>query len=238
MTSERSPAYRSIADSIRTDILARRLVPGDRLPVETELADRFGVSRSTVREALRELASQSLVETVRGATGGTFVVVPTTESLTQSLSIGIELLAGSEDLSVAAMLEARELLELPATRLATLRATADQLDDIEQYIDARRNAERDGRELVANWNFHTLIVRAANNPLLELMAEPIFYVLQTRFARIQAPSGFRRQVEDDHRSIAAAVLAKDPDEASAAMFRHLEYLRPSYKEFDTRLGRQ
>lgn len=237
MTADRTPAYRAIAESIRGDILARRLVPGDRLPVETALADRFGVSRSTVREALRELTSQSLVETTRGATGGTFVVAPTTENLARSLSVGIELLAGSTDLSVAEMLEARELLEIPATRLAAHRGSEDQWATITTYLETRQDALAAGQELMANWSFHTLIVRAANNPLLELMAEPIFHVLQTRFATIRASSSFRRHVEDDHRRIGAAIVAGDPEAASVAMLDHLEYLRPSYQEFDTRLGR-
>jgi GntR family transcriptional regulator, transcriptional repressor for pyruvate dehydrogenase complex len=237
VTTDRPPAYRAIADSIRSDILARRLVPGDRLPVETALADRFGVSRSTVREALRELASQSLVETTRGATGGTFVVVPTAESLAHSLSMGIELLAGSSDLNVAQMLEARELLELPATRFASRRATPQQLATIGAYLESRQYDESTGKELIANWNFHTLVVRAANNPLLELMAEPIFHVLQTRFAAIRASSSFRRHVEDDHRKIGRAIMDGDEERAATGMLQHLEYLRPSYQEFDTRLGR-
>lgn len=237
MTVERPPAYRAISDSIRDDILSRRLVPGDRLPVETDLADRFGVSRSTVREALRELASQNLVETTRGATGGTFVVVPRPDHLARSLAVGIEMLAGGTDLNVAEMLEAREILEIPAARFASARATEAQQIAVRAYIESRRAQEAAGRELHANWNFHTLVMQAANNPLLELMAEPIFHVLQTRFAQISAPSGFRRRVEDDHRRIAEAVLAHDSDAAASAMHDHLEYLRPSYKEFDTRLGR-
>jgi len=238
VTNDRTPAYRTISDSIRSDILARRLVPGDQLPIETDLAERFGVSRSTVREALRELASQNLVETTRGATGGTFVVAPSTDTLARSLTIGIEMLAGSADLRVEEMLEARELLEVPAARLATKRGSADQLASIDSYVKSRHAARIEGRDLIANWNFHTLVVQASNNPLLELMAEPIFHVLQTRFAQIKASASFRQRVDDDHRAIADAILSNDATAASAAMSNHLEYLRPSYQEFDTRLGRQ
>lgn len=236
MATDQTPAYRAISDSIRGDILAQRLVPGDRLPVETELADRFGVSRSTIREALRELASQNIVKTTRGATGGTFVVVPSTDSLARSLTVGIEMMAASTDLTVREMLEARELLEVPAARLASERGSSEQHESIKGYIADRRTEEAAGRELVANWNFHLLVVDAANNPLLELMAQPIFHVLQTRFAQIRAPSGFRRQVEDDHRRIADAILARDDRAASDLMYQHLERLRPHYQEFDTRLG--
>jgi DNA-binding FadR family transcriptional regulator len=236
VTTDQTPAYRAISDSIRADILAQRLVPGDRLPVETELAERFGVSRSTVREALRELASQSLVETTRGATGGTFVVVPSTERLAQSLTIGIEMMATSTDLTVLEMLEARELLEVPAARFASERGTDEQFELIAGYVSSRRADEAVGRDLVANWNLHQLVVKAANNPLLELMAQPIFHVLQTRFSQITAPSGFRRHVEQDHRQIASAILARDSEQAAKLMFDHLEWLRPSYQDFDTRLG--
>lgn len=237
MIAERPPAYRAISDSIRDDILARRLVPGDRLPVEVDLAGRFGVGRSTVREALRELASQNLVETTRGATGGTFVVVPRPEHLARSLAVGIEVLAGSTDLNVAELLEAREILEVPAVRFASTRATEVQRSAVRAYIETRSVQEAAGRDLHANWNFHTLVMQAANNPLLELMAEPIFHVLQTRFGQVGASAGFRRRVEHDHRRIAKSLLAQDVDAAAVAMHEHLEYLRPSYKEFDTRLGR-
>jgi len=236
VTTDQTPAYRAISDSIRADILAQRLVPGDRLPVETELAERFGVSRSTVREALRELTSQSLVETTRGATGGTFVVVPSTERLSQSLTVGIEMMATSTDLTVLEMLEARELLEVPAARLASERGTDEQLELIAAYVSSRRADETVGRDLMANWNLHQLVMRAANNPLLELMAQPIFHVLQTRFSQITAPSGFRKQVEQDHRQIASAILDRDAEQAAQLMFDHLEWLRPSYQDFDTRLG--
>ncbi len=237
MIVERPPAYRAISDSIRDDILSRRLVPGDRLPVEMDLAARFGVGRSTVREALRELASQNLVETTRGATGGTFVVVPRPEHLARSLAVGIELLAGSRDLNVAELLEAREILEIPAVRLAATRATEAQKTAVQAYVGSRRAQEDTRRELHANWNFHTVVMQAANNPLLELMAEPIFHVLQTRFGQISASSGFVRRVEEDHRRIAESLLTQDAEDAAAAMHEHLEYLRPSYQEFDTRLGR-
>jgi len=238
VTTPRVPAYRSISDSIRDDILARRLVPGDQLPVETDLADRFGVSRSTVREALRELTSQNLVSTTRGATGGTFVAVPTTQHLAQSLAVGIEMLTGRADLRVAALLEARELLEMPAAARAAERGSAEEVEAIYTYVETHRADAAVGRGLAANWGFHTLVLRAAHNPLLELMAEPIYYVLRTRFAESRASGRFRNQVEDHHRTIAAAILERDGARASEAMLVHLEYLRPFYLDGDTRLGRK
>lgn len=231
MNSPRVPAYRAIADSIREDIRSRRLLPGDRLPSEAEMAERFGVSRPTVREALRVVASQHLVETTRGATGGTFVVVPDSQNLVLSLSLGIELLASGSDLTVTQLLEARELLEIPAARLATERATSDDLDLIGLSLDPATSGG--GVELMSNWTFHSLVVRAANNPLLELMAEPIFGVLQSRFSSNRASTQHRDQVDQDHRAIADAINAGDDDGAAEAMQSHLTYLRPVYDLFLT-----
>ncbi len=237
MTPKRPPAYRSISNSIRSDIIARRLRPGDRLPVETDLAEHFGVSRSTIREVLRDLATQNLVETTRGATGGTFVVVPRPEAMARSLGVGISMLASNENLTVEQMLEAREVLEVPMTRIACLRATDDEVDEICNYADDRFDARSAGRDLEANWGFHSLIAKAARNPLLELMCEPVLFVLENAFAAVTESAEYDRQVEQQHRAIAAGIRARDADGAAAAMREHLQYLRPFYRRFDARLGR-
>jgi DNA-binding transcriptional MocR family regulator len=70
------PAYRQVADELRSQIMRGALAPGERLPSEAELSRAFGVSRSTVREALRSLTSQHLIETLRGVQGGSFVAAP------------------------------------------------------------------------------------------------------------------------------------------------------------------
>ena len=148
------------------------------------------------------------------------------------------MLAGSADLSVAELLEARELLEMPAAELAAARGRTEEVDAIRTYVETHRADAAVGRELAANWSFHTLVLRAAHNPLLELMAEPIYYVLRTRFAENRASGRFREQVEDHHRAIAAAIFDRDNERASEEMRVHLEYLRPFYLDVDTRLGRK
>ena len=235
ITKSHPPAYRVIADSIRDDIRARRLVPGDRLPSEFELASRFGVSRPTVREAIRELASLHLVQTTRGSTGGTFVVVPRAAQVVDTVSTAVELLAGTDALTVADMLEARELLEIPAVRLAAVRRSDQQLKSILDCLD--RLDEPAAVDSPSNWTFHALLVSAANNPLIDLAVGPVFGVLQNRFAPSQASSRHRTRVADDHRLIVTAITDGDAEAAAAAMRAHLEFLRPVYRPLDTRLGR-
>ena len=120
----RPPAYQLLADELREEITSGRLQPGERLPPEPELCVRTGVSRSTVREALRLLASQHLIVTTRGVTGGSFVSHPDAEQLSEALSTGLTLLTHSAGLGMADLLELRRALEIPAAGLAAARRTA------------------------------------------------------------------------------------------------------------------
>lgn len=235
ITKSHPPAYRVIADSIRDDIRSRRLVPGDRLPSELDLASRFGVSRPTVREAIRELASLHLVRTTRGSTGGTFVVVPRAAEVVDDISTAVELLAGTDALTVDDMLEARELLEIPAIRLAAVRRSDRQLDAIVECLRRLDGPATD--DPPSNWTFHALLVSAANNPLIDLAVGPVFGVLQNRFAPNQASSRHRTRVADDHRQIVEAIAEGDADAAAERMRAHLEFIRPVYRPLDIRLGR-
>ena len=93
------PAYQQVADQLLDLILSGSLSSGDRLPSEAELSGVFGVSRSTVREALRVLASRDLIHTLRGTTGGTFVSRVKFEQVSEYLEASLGLLTGSSDVS-------------------------------------------------------------------------------------------------------------------------------------------
>src|SRR5829696_7791978 len=109
-----------LSDALRARILTRELRPGDRLPIEPDLAEQYGVSRSTVREALRVLASQGLVSTSRGVQGGSFISCPEPAQISEYLHASLGLLAESKNITVDALLEARDVLEVPAAGLAAL----------------------------------------------------------------------------------------------------------------------
>lgn len=223
----RGLAYESLARDLREQILTGRLRPGDRLPVEPELSARYGVSRSTVREALRVLSSQYLITTTRGVAGGSFVVHPKVDQVADNLEVSLGLLASGADVDVDQMLEVRELIEVPAARLAARRATPDDLADLERTL-----LEPDGTEPAqlqrCHHRFHALVLRAAGNPLLELVSRPVFHVLETRFASPEAPEGFWSEVIADHHEIHDALAAGDADAAAAASHAHLVRLRPTY----------
>ncbi|MBV9422849.1 MAG: FadR family transcriptional regulator, partial [Solirubrobacterales bacterium] len=111
-------AYEQVYDQLRELIMRGELERGQRLPNEALLAREFGVSRGTVREALRLLAAHGLIRTAKGAGGGSFITLPTVDHVSEFLQVNIGLLNESRDVSAEEMLEARELLESFAARMA------------------------------------------------------------------------------------------------------------------------
>ena len=116
-------AYEQVYDQLRDWIMRGELSRGARLPNEAVLAREFGVSRGTVREALRVLAAQNLIRTAKGAGGGSFVTLPTVDHISTFLHANISLLSESDDVTLREFLEARELLEVFAARRCAERRT-------------------------------------------------------------------------------------------------------------------
>lgn len=220
-------AFELVADQLRELIATEELLPGQALPTEATLAEQFGVSRATIREALRLLAAHNLVRTKRGAGGGSYVHVPTVAHVSELVTSNLNLMR--HDLSLDALLEARELLEVPAARLAATRRSAQDARALHEAIpDAPLGLSVD-EQFVHNRTFHFRLVQAARNPLLSIAAEPIFVVLQTHLRRAELPEESLRRINDEHRKIAAAIDAGDGQAAAQAMHRHLCSLRPGYE---------
>lgn len=225
------PAYDRLAARIRDQILSGELSPGDQLPTESELSALHQVGRSTARESLRALAGQGLLTIKRGVAGGTFVAVPSPEQISGSLRTGLALLTESSHVSMSALIEVREMLEVPAAELAALRHTDDQLAAIRQSM-FDPGSVRSAPRFEITRDFHTQMLAATHNPLLELVAEPVFRILQERFLRDRAPADFWRQVDEDHREILGHVESRDQAGAREATRAHLRFLRGHYERLD------
>jgi DNA-binding FadR family transcriptional regulator len=215
-----------LADALRARILTRELRPGQKLPVEPDLADEYDVSRSTVREALRVLASQGLITTIRGVAGGSFVAHPTPRQMSDYLQASIGLFAYSEDLAVDSLLEARDMLEVPAAGLAALRRSADQLEDVRATLGEPAGPEPHQIMEFAR-AFHEALLRASCSPIVEALTRPVFEVLYERMLRFTEPEPHWSRVKNDHQLIFDAVEAGDPAAARLEMQIHLEKLRPA-----------
>lgn len=227
------PAYEQVAEQLRALIIEGRLKPTDRLPVEGELSATFGVSRSTIREALRLLSSDGLVQTMRGVNGGTFVAEVNTSSISDFLETRLGLLTGHDLITAAELLEARHLLEVPAARLAAARRTSAHVEAMHAAIAREREETERGRRFEHHQQFHAILLAAAGNRLLDLMTVPVFRVIRARFIGDRPPLGFWRDVDDDHALILAKIEEEDGDGAAQAMADHLDRLTAIYSRVKT-----
>jgi GntR family transcriptional regulator, transcriptional repressor for pyruvate dehydrogenase complex len=222
------PAYRQVADELRSQIVTGLLPGGARLPNEAELSKAFGVSRSTVREALRVLASQHLVETLRGVQGGSFVVTPDPARIVEDIGGALGVLVMTPKLGLEDLLEARLLLEPAAARLAAERADAHTVEAVRAAVAAPRDP-RDPSGFVPHLDFHTTILMATGNLMFTMMGQPVSDVLRTRLQRSAVQGSEWDKVDECHREIAEHIAAGEADAAEHSMRRHLEDLKHLYE---------
>jgi len=228
------PAYQQVADQLRQLIVSGTLSPGDRLPVEGEMSSAFGVSRSTVREALRLLSSQGLIHTVRGVTGGTFVSESDPAAISAYLETSLGRLSGNQNITADELLEARHLLEVPAARLAAQRRSQSQIDAMRRAIEEEQAETERGARFQHHQHFHVALLEAAGNRLLGVMTVPVFRVIRSRFLRDEPRATFWHEVDSDHQDILDCVVAGDADGAARRMDEHLSRLRATYETDDPR----
>ncbi len=201
---------------VRGRILRGELRPGARLPPERELARRIGVSRPSVRAALRSLAAKRVLVTRRGA--GTFVADGPPVLDSEPLSY----LAALHRLGRPEMFEARRVLEVGAARLAAERASGDQLAAIADAVTGMFASLADPQVfLVHDIRFHRAVAAGSANPILASLVEmvsAIFYEQRRRTAdRTRDLTG----TAEAHRRIYQAIRARDAARAERLMCEHL-----------------
>jgi DNA-binding FadR family transcriptional regulator len=223
-------AYEQVADQLRELIVGGELVRGDRLPNEQLLAQQFGVSRATVREALRVLAAQNLIRTSKGAGGGSYVTLPSADHISDFVTSNINLLTEASEVSLEELLEARELLEVPAARLAAHRRSDEDVERLVAAIPHESATFGPDERFDHNKEFHAVLIETSGNSLLTIASQPLFSVLQTNLARGALGAAFHLEVDRQHRLIADAVAAGDADAAAAEMQSHLSYLSGFYEQ--------
>lgn len=213
-----------IADAIRTAIMEGRLVVEERLPSETELADRFGVSRPTVREALKRLAAQNLIRTQRGPTGGAFVNRLSWSEAHDALVSISTLLIGMNDIPFEDVVEARYKLEAACVQLATERREPKHLDAMREEIDRQREPElTDEAFCASDVGFHRNLVDAAGNPVLSFQMAGVIEAMQPLMNMITYRMRDRAHIAGLHTSLTDALEAQDAEAALAALDRLSDY---------------
>jgi DNA-binding FadR family transcriptional regulator len=222
-------AHEQIADQLRALIVSGQLAVGEKLPSESALAKEFGVSRATVREALRTLATERLIFTARGTGGGSRVSSPGLDFISEFLQANMRLLTEMHHITLEELLEAREHLETYGARLAAERHSQADLSRLRESVPSAEAAIETQERFGFNINFHTILMEISGNGLLYISALPVFNVLQNSLGRGELPERWLKQVSYDHAQITDAIEACDGDAAAALMKTHLEDLRPHYE---------
>jgi DNA-binding GntR family transcriptional regulator len=182
-------------------IMSGELPPGHRLSEQT-LADTLGVSRSPLREAIRQLEGRRLIERVRNV--GARVTITVGRDLEEILVI-------------------RESLEALAAKLAATNITDEQLEELEELLKTRRERkENHARDLYEVFDFHVKIITACGNKkLIDMLHGDLYYLMRIHRYRSSETPERAKIAPLEHRKILAALKARDPAAAEKAMYQHL-----------------
>jgi len=228
-----SSSSAQVVEQIRRLIQEGELAPGSRLPSERELAQRFGVSRPTVREAIQSLASLHLLEVRQGL--GTFVSAKVTTLEDPAFWVPWLSAGGGNALHLHEVREAlaAKTAALAARAVATGRqgaaeALAALAANLEQMAAAAARPDPVALEQL-DLEFHALLAEMGENPFLVKLAKSLNHVFRYRHAVIRVPGAAPQSLED-HRSIVAAVRAGDAEAAALAMSRHMDSTRSRLRD--------
>jgi GntR family transcriptional regulator, transcriptional repressor for pyruvate dehydrogenase complex len=213
-----------VETQIKQAILDGAFPQGERLPSEAKLADAFGVSRTTVREALRGLAESGLIATTPGSMGGSFVQQVDHHALSQIVSDRLRNILGLGIITYEEVAAFRDMLEVPSARLAAQHHADDDLAAIHEIIDDEKGTTVDDPQVLhLNAAFHSALANASHNRVLGAFVSALHRIAHP-LAFIDTDVEVGRRAVEHHIDIYKAVADRDPDRAAAAMAAHLNYL--------------
>lgn len=230
MTSaNKQKVYEIIIQKIQTEITAGILEAGEKLPPERELAVKYGVSRTSIREALRLLELSDFVEIRPG--DGTFIKTNEQQTIQQQLtSVALK----TDQTTLYEMLELRLILESQCAALAALRATGQDIEKIARTLEAMKNTDDEEIGIQADLDFHMAIAAAANNSVLAQLISSFASHMRstievTRKHRLSSKENFARTLEE-HRAIFIAISRGESDRAKVLMEDYIRTIRQELSE--------
>ncbi len=196
-----------IIDQVRDAVLSGRLKPGDRLASEKELVAQFGVSKGTMREALRVLEAMGLVEIRQGIGGGVFI----SEVEMKTTIHGIMNFLHFKSVSIKEITMVRFMLEPWVAHMAALSMTDRDRQRLEQMIEG--DGEDLGSELTREIGFHRYLARMTQNPILILIMDFLDSLVKDFKIQLDLDDEFFVNVRDAHRSILECLVRRDAEAA-------------------------
>jgi len=208
-----------VADRIRVLMLDGTFLPAQPLPSERHLAERFGVSRGSIRDALRTLETIGLVETRHGQ--GTFPLELSVERLVAPLA---SVMSYRPELQNE-LLDVRRMFEPAVARAAALRATDEDLAELEHILNAQRQRLKAGQSaIIEDTAFHAILARSTRNRVvMSIMATLNDLLVDSRTNSLLQKGRPARSI-DGHEAVVAALRRHDAEGASQAMYNHIDQI--------------
>ncbi|MGX5360192.1 FadR/GntR family transcriptional regulator [Kocuria sp. KH4] len=210
---ERPRLYEQVVERLLDHVIEQRLRPGDRLPPERDLAERLGVSRATVAQALVALEVLGVIDVQHG-NGAVLLYRPSSAAVLRGLREHTDRLPD--------IVDARSAVETKIAELAALRRTPEDLAAVEDALEVMdRDIARGGRGLLGDELFHAAVTAAAHSAVLaRLMTFISDLVRETRIESLSQEGRPERSLES-HRAIARAIREQDPEAAARTMVEHI-----------------
>lgn len=213
-----SRLYEQILQQVEQAIVKQQLKPGDQLPPERDMAQRFGVSRTAVREAVKALREKGLVEAYTGR--GTFVTNGRSQVIRHSLDLMLKI---NQQEGLLHLAELRSILEPEIAALAASRIDEQLLVTMQEACAVMdRNLHDREAYIEADLDFHLALAEAAGNPLVLALIDSIVGLLREQRSRIFDVEGGPERGQYHHRRILKAIENRDAEAARKAMRAHLQ----------------
>lgn len=233
MSSPQPIVRRKLADEVRDRLVAMisELQPGDRLPSERDLMDRFAVGRPAVREALQSLGSAGLIEISHGERAR--IAVPDTRNMLDRMGQTMLHLLQTSPTTLAHLKEARMLFEVGMVKMAARVAKPEDIEKLQLVLDRQKAALQDIPEFVkADMAFHTAIAAVSGNTVCVLLSEAMLdWLFKFRRDMVRVP-GSESISFAEHERLLAAIAAHDVDEAERAMLDHINRGNERYRALE------
>jgi len=218
-------------DDLRDRILSGEIQPGELLPSERALVEDYGLSRGSVREAIRTLEVEGLIEINRGRFGGSRVTVPRRDRLVRLVDIFVR----ANDVSLSSMLDCRSAIEPMMARLAARNMTDSELAHLESVHDQFVKHAGDIKKYRRlNYDWHLRIARISNNEPLLAIIEPVLSIASSSldYERVTTLENRQRAISA-HAEVMSALRAGDERHAAIAMEAHLTSYSRLTQEFES-----
>jgi DNA-binding FadR family transcriptional regulator len=211
--------YDMLADQLRERILRGEIAEGESLPTERELVSQTGLTRGSVREALRMLASEGLVQTRHGRLGGYVVTLPHNDSMADAISLFVR----GRKLPLRTLQETREAIEPVTAHLAALRRTDEDIQELKALHSELINAVGNFQEFaLTNIKWHNAVAKASGNELLAAVLYSISYGLHVATTAEEYDTmETRKEVINIHARVNEAIESRNPELAEKRMRQHI-----------------